>query len=224
MEAKINRQLAVTDARRGLILAASQRVLNRLGIERASMREIAAEAGYTPGAIYGYFAGKQSLMLALLDSMLDRLSLAVEQSSAPKGPPEMALVAKGRAWLRYFEDNPLDRNLLLKFCSGSDSLSLDGLEGSKIRVRIKQTFEPLMHTEPLSELVPEAARSELEAICTYALGLLLSSGTLEAPGPGSSISDRFEIYLSRLSRSLRTPLVSDSPEVEKNVTQMDMFG
>ena len=49
------------------LLAAARDVFVRRGFHRASLDEIAEEAGYTKGAVYSNFADKDGLFLALLD-------------------------------------------------------------------------------------------------------------------------------------------------------------
>ena len=49
------------------LLAAARDVFVRRGFHRASLDEIAEEAGYTKGAVYSNFADKDALFLALLD-------------------------------------------------------------------------------------------------------------------------------------------------------------
>jgi len=49
------------------VVAAAAKVFARRGYHRATMDEIASEAGYTIGAIYSNFAGKEELFLALAD-------------------------------------------------------------------------------------------------------------------------------------------------------------
>ncbi len=51
----------MTDSRRALVLDAARAVFDELGIEGASIREIAKRAGYTPGAIYSYFENKEAM-------------------------------------------------------------------------------------------------------------------------------------------------------------------
>lgn len=52
---------------RELLLAAASTVFARRGYHEASVEEIAAEAGFSTGAVYSNFAGKQALFLALAD-------------------------------------------------------------------------------------------------------------------------------------------------------------
>src|SRR5258708_15048952 len=66
------RQRVLVDARRALLLDASRAAFFELGLEKTSIREIAKRAGYTPGAIYSYFASKEEVYTALLWHTLNR--------------------------------------------------------------------------------------------------------------------------------------------------------
>lgn len=59
------------DARNDLLEAAA-RVLAERGFREASMDEIAERAGYSKGALYWHFEGKDDLFFALLDERIDR--------------------------------------------------------------------------------------------------------------------------------------------------------
>src|SRR3954471_9470063 len=54
------------------LLSAALRVFARRGYRDAGVDEIAAEAGYSKGALSWHFAGKQELLTALLDERIDR--------------------------------------------------------------------------------------------------------------------------------------------------------
>ena len=57
---------------RGDLLAAARAVFERHGFHRASLDQIADEAGYTKGAVYSHFpGGKDELFLAVLDRHID---------------------------------------------------------------------------------------------------------------------------------------------------------
>jgi AcrR family transcriptional regulator len=57
------------DRRRAQILAAASRVFARHGFHRATVRQVAREAGIADGTIYLYFRSKQELLLALLGQL-----------------------------------------------------------------------------------------------------------------------------------------------------------
>jgi AcrR family transcriptional regulator len=56
--------------RRTLLTDAAARVIARSGIEAATMREVAAEAGWTTGALTHYFTDKRTLLLATFEASL----------------------------------------------------------------------------------------------------------------------------------------------------------
>ena len=60
------------DQRRIELADAATRVIARSGIDGASLREVAAEAGWTTGALVHYFANKQELLAFTLQTSLDR--------------------------------------------------------------------------------------------------------------------------------------------------------
>src|ERR687894_39288 len=58
-------------AARDELLSAALRVFARRGYRDAGVDEIAAEAGYSKGALYWHFDGKEDLLLTLLDERVD---------------------------------------------------------------------------------------------------------------------------------------------------------
>jgi AcrR family transcriptional regulator len=53
------------------LLSAALRVFARRGYREAGVDEIAGEAGYSKGALYWYFSGKEELLMALLEERID---------------------------------------------------------------------------------------------------------------------------------------------------------
>lgn len=56
---------------RGALLSAALRVFARRGYRQAGVDEIAAEAGYSKGALYWHFSSKEDVLLALIDERID---------------------------------------------------------------------------------------------------------------------------------------------------------
>jgi AcrR family transcriptional regulator len=74
-------------ASRDEILDAALRVFARRGYREAGVDEIAADAGYSKGALYWHFSSKQELLLALLDERVDarmRELVALLESAPPE--------------------------------------------------------------------------------------------------------------------------------------------
>ncbi len=71
-------------ASRSAILAAARRVAARDGARDLSLRGVAAEAGFAPAALYGYFRNKDELLLALAADDLTVLARAM-RDAGPSG-------------------------------------------------------------------------------------------------------------------------------------------
>jgi AcrR family transcriptional regulator len=71
---------------RAQLLDAAERVFAREGFRGASVAAIAAEAGYSHGAVYSNFDGKYGLFLALVEERIDaRLAKVYETADAELG-------------------------------------------------------------------------------------------------------------------------------------------
>src|SRR5262245_42100374 len=101
------------------LVAAAARVFARLGFHRATIEEIAAEAGFTSGAVYSNFAGKEELFLAIADRQVrDRVAEieAVGDAAAGSGDAGAEAASRFRHFLESDPDWPL---LFYEFCSVS---------------------------------------------------------------------------------------------------------
>src|SRR5207248_4188642 len=82
---------------RGELLKAAVRVFARRGYSQAGVDEMAAEAGYSKGALYWHFSGKEELLVTLLEQRIDT--------------PMRELVA-------LLEPAPPDRNMSIEAAKG----------------------------------------------------------------------------------------------------------
>jgi AcrR family transcriptional regulator len=80
-------------ATRAAILNAARRVAARDGARDLSLRAVAAEAGYAPAALYGYFANKGELLLALAAEDLSALTRAMRDEMQIHGDGKLRAVA-----------------------------------------------------------------------------------------------------------------------------------
>ena len=80
-------------ATRASILGAARRVAARDGARSLSLRAVAAEAGYAPAALYGYFAGKDELLLALAAEDLSGLTRAMRDEMQIHADRKLAAAA-----------------------------------------------------------------------------------------------------------------------------------
>src|SRR5579862_836524 len=92
---KVRRQRDATRAQsRSAILDAARRVAARDGARDLSLRAVAAEAGFAPAALYGYFRSKDDLLLALAAEDLSQLARAMREAGglAPAAAAALALL------------------------------------------------------------------------------------------------------------------------------------
>ncbi|HEY1175853.1 MAG TPA: helix-turn-helix domain-containing protein [Phytomonospora sp.] len=83
------RQRELTHAK---LLEAGRAVLTRRGFLAATVEEIAEEAGYTRGAVYKHFGGKEGLWLAIMDAMAEA-HLRLLDDALTRAPDHRGLVA-----------------------------------------------------------------------------------------------------------------------------------
>src|SRR5215472_16679920 len=81
-------QAQLVAARRTQILDAATRVFARKGFNRATIRDVAQDAGVADGTIYNYFANKTDLLFGLLERLNDterRPASLAQATAAPLG-------------------------------------------------------------------------------------------------------------------------------------------
>src|SRR6266540_3931517 len=103
---------------RAQLLDAAERVFAREGLRGASVAAIAAEAGYSHGAIYSNFDGKEDLFLMLVEERIDaRLARVYQAADAALSQGSEPLEAARRfvAMLQQERDA-----VLLRGFTGSD--------------------------------------------------------------------------------------------------------
>jgi AcrR family transcriptional regulator len=91
---------------RDLLLDAALKVFSRRGYHAASVEEIAAEAGFSKGAVYSNFSSKEDLFLALIDRRFEKdaqeypgiINFMTEKLISQKGPDFKESVLQDRTW------------------------------------------------------------------------------------------------------------------------------
>jgi AcrR family transcriptional regulator len=90
---RLERRARQRAASRASILDAARSVAAREGARNLSLRAVAAQAGFAPAALYGYFAGKDELLLALAAEDLSTLARAMRDAGAGEGRLKSAATA-----------------------------------------------------------------------------------------------------------------------------------
>jgi AcrR family transcriptional regulator len=95
--------------RRTRILDAAESVFARAGFHAATMQDVAAEAGMSPGNLYRYFASKDAIIAAMAERDRQQIAADFAALDPAKGPLLDQLEALGR---RHLVEEPRERAIL----------------------------------------------------------------------------------------------------------------
>ena len=195
-EQRSERRKAVNGLKKGLILDAARRVFEADGLEGASLRAIAAEAGYTPAALYFHFESKEAIYAEVLRNSLTKLRDAVMQAISRSSTPAGRLRAAAMAFFSYYDDNP--RDLDLGFYLFRGGMKPQGLGKERDRLLNAAVAEALQPVADAAEAL--GARREDTKMLTadtfaHAAGLLLLAHTGRIRMFGAAAPNLMERYL-----------------------------
>jgi AcrR family transcriptional regulator len=97
------------------LLDAAARVFARNGYAKASLEEIAVEAGYSTGAVYSNFKGKDELFLTMVDRQIAEETETLIEVIAEAGTVEERLRAGAAQWMDFLARDPDLFLLLMEF-------------------------------------------------------------------------------------------------------------
>jgi AcrR family transcriptional regulator len=131
------------------LLAAARSTFARHGFHGASVEEIASSAGFSTGALYSNFDGKEDLFLVLMEREIEEH--VQEISEAVRERPSMAERATGgaRQWMAMIEREP---DLLLLFME----FWAYGVRDARVRPKVAARFAQVR--ERLTQLIADGAR------------------------------------------------------------------
>lgn len=114
MPRRLNRQQQQEQTRRRL-LASAAKVFARRGIDGASVDDVAADAGYTKGAVYANFAGKDALFLALVEDHYERWEARARAAGEETDTLEDGAGRAGEEYMSYLAEDPSWPRLFIEF-------------------------------------------------------------------------------------------------------------
>jgi AcrR family transcriptional regulator len=173
--AQAQRREAVSELKRGLILAAARAVFEAEGLEGASLRAIAAKAGYTPAALYFHFDSKEALYAEVLRLSIAALGQAVREgaAAAAETPPER-LRAAAMAFFQFYVENPRDLDLgFYLFRGGMKPAGLGRARDKALNAALAEALAPIAAAAEALGATPAEARHVVVDVFAHATGLLL---------------------------------------------------
>jgi AcrR family transcriptional regulator len=203
------RREAVRAFKRAAILDAARRVFAEKGLEGASVRLIAAEAGYTPGAIYYHYPDKEHVYGEILMHSLGALGRAVKQAAAGAAGPEARLRAAASAFFAYYRDHPEELDLSFYLERGIKPRGLTPelnrqLNGRLIAIlRVIADALGALGEASADEANADETNTETVALVSHLCGVLLMdrSGRLETLGfaPAGLVDRYLDQLVARLA-------------------------
>lgn len=211
----------MAQTRRELVLRAVRQAVAEGGVGSANVRDIARRAGYTAGALYAYFPGKQALFEAVLTDSLSRAHSAANSAKVLRSAAEAALSIRAQAWFAYFLAHPAEAHLLLHVLS-SDGRGL-GQVGSGLAGLLMESLAPV--TQALQELgcADHLLQRETMALLSMAMGVLLIHDPTRLTGTNALAVEALAAYLDSVQQRLGAALpVADGVSADAS-PQVDLF-
>ncbi len=166
------KKLKKSEETRGRILEAALSVFRARGFEKATMREIAAEADVATGAAYYYFDSKDALVMAFYERSHREMQVDIDVELDHAKTLEARLRAIISRKFAYFEPN---RKLLTALTAHTDPehpLSPFSKETATIREEDIATFERAAHDSGV-KLPPSVSPYLGRLLWMYQMGLIL---------------------------------------------------
>jgi AcrR family transcriptional regulator len=177
-EPRIGRRNAVSELKRGLILDAARQVFEREGLDGASLRSIAAAAGYTPPALYFHFDSKEAIYAEVLRVSLARLGESVSRAIVRAKTPIERLRGAAMAFFRYYADNPRDLDLgFYLFRGGMKPHGLGRERDEMLNAALESALRPIAEAAEAMGIRREEAKLLMVDTFAHAAGLLLLAHT-----------------------------------------------
>jgi AcrR family transcriptional regulator len=199
------RTQTLAGVKRQYLLDAARSAFFELGMEKTSIREIAQRAGYTPGAIYKYFASKEEIYGALLGESLERLYNHVHDAirQNPHGSAARLRTA-ALAFFDFYSANPHDLDLGFYLFQGMKPRGLTPALNEQLNAQLLASLSPVrVELEGLG-MPSEIALQEVTSLFAHAVGLLVMSHTGRIRMFKQASQDLFDIYLDQLEVRAKT--------------------
>jgi AcrR family transcriptional regulator len=134
------------------LLVAARSVFARRGFHGASVEEVAAEAGYSTGALYSNFEGKEDLFLVLMEREIADHASEIATAVGKRSSIAERAAGGARQWMTMIEREPELLLLFMEFWAY-------GVRDPEMRPKVAARFAQMR--ELLTKLIADGTR-ELE--------------------------------------------------------------
>jgi AcrR family transcriptional regulator len=131
------------------LLEAARSVFARAGFHGASVEEIASEAGFSTGALYSNFDGKEDLFLALMEREIAEHAREISAAVGARASVAERATGGARQWMTMIEREPKLLLLFMEFWAY-------GVRDARVRPKVAARFAQMR--EALTKLIADGVR------------------------------------------------------------------
>lgn len=146
--ARLTREQSKANTRERL-LSAARGVFARSGYHGASVEEIASEAGFSTGALYSNFDGKEDLFLALMEREIDEHAREIAHAVGGRASVAERATGGSQRWMTMIEREPELLLLFMEFWAY-------GVRDARVRPKVAARFAQMRRL--LTTLIADGAR------------------------------------------------------------------
>jgi AcrR family transcriptional regulator len=146
--ARMTREQSRANTRERLLRAARS-VFARNGFHGASVEEIASEAGFSTGALYSNFTGKEDLFLVLMEREIDEYAREISDAVRTRASMSERATGGARQWMTMIEREPDVLLLFMEFWAY-------GVRDADVRPKVAARFAQVR--ELLTKLIVDGMR------------------------------------------------------------------
>jgi AcrR family transcriptional regulator len=183
---------------RSRLLEAAAREYAKSGFGGATLDEVAAEAGYTKGAVYSHFGSKENLLVALMEEHLaEEIAEQIELFETASTPAERPLAGSARFMERLDEDpDPFRLFVELWSYAQRDERLRERVAGGMEALRA--TFARFSATSAADagiEQTPQAAEQFANVMLALVIGMPMVRLTQPAAVPASLLGAAMTVLI-----------------------------
>jgi AcrR family transcriptional regulator len=131
------------------LLAAARSVFARGGFHGASVEEIASEAGFSTGALYSNFEGKEDLFLVLMEREIEEHAQEIAAAVRERASVSERAAGGARQWMTMIEREPEALLLFMEFWAY-------GVRDARVRPKVAARFAQMRQV--LTGLIADGVR------------------------------------------------------------------
>src|SRR5271170_8510513 len=131
------------------LLAAARSVFARSGFHGASVDEIAAQAGFSTGALYSNFDGKEDLFMVLMEREIDEHAREITEAVRARASVAERATGGARQWMTMIDREPELLLLFMEFWAY-------GVRDAAVRPKVAERFAQMRQV--LTRLIADGVR------------------------------------------------------------------